>query len=658
MNENTTNLSKIERDNILQICDSLKNINPEMERDINKVISYIESKRYGLIYEEHIEKADKESVENVVSLEEFKEINELENKNSFNFLLEGDNLHSLRVLEKTHKNKIDFIYIDPPYNTLHEDFVYGDKMMDENDGYKHSKWISFMKSRLTLARKLLTSTGVIFISIDDNEQAQLKLLCDEIFLPQNFLGTIIQDKKNSQNDATNIQKNHDYIHVYRKEKLSEGTKEKPVLYNRIEKTRIVYKDEYGFYYKNGGIVTGGEGGTLNRRPNLGYSIYYNPKTQDRIAVKDYDTEKAKRSNDLNIVYTDDEVLVSKGYKIIRPPKKGNLLGAWTWSLDKFNDEKDKILITKNKDSFSVIKKQYVDSKLVTEDKNKYFYHEEKYTNSKSVITYQSASGTRALTDVLDESKVFNNPKSIEMIKYFISLHPNKNATVLDFFAGSGTTGQAVLELNEEDGGNRKFILCTNNEITADKTVDYLHDNGYMKDYNPGKTAKSKTILNKINKFLKENENVREDLFKTKKADYEKYGICQSITFPRLKVIMTGIRTNGSNYNNQIKSNLKYMKVILINKNPVEDFKYRICEGIESLIELENHIDIGNDKIKVIWDSIGVDELINSNCSNLKTLYIDEEEIELGNKQRKFLDELKNKGVKFKDIPKYYYKEVM
>lgn len=143
----------------------------------------------------------------------------IDNGGQMNFLIEGDNLASLKLLEKTHKNKIDLIYIDPPYNTGNKDFIYDDIFVDSEDSFKHSKWVSFMSERLTIAKKLLSNEGAIFIQIDDNEQAALKMLCDDVFSADNFMGIIIQNKMNAKNDTVNIQKNHEYILAYRKKTL-------------------------------------------------------------------------------------------------------------------------------------------------------------------------------------------------------------------------------------------------------------------------------------------------------------------------------------------------------------------------------------------------------------------------------------------------------
>ena len=144
---------------------------------INEIENELNEKKYGLVWEEHSERVDEMMVENVPILLEDKsrEIPTV-NDDNYNFLIEGDNLHSLKLLEKTHREKIDVIYIDPPYNTGKDSFEYDDKKVDTEDGYRHSKWLSFMKRRLVLAKELLSERGAIFISIDDNELATLKLL--------------------------------------------------------------------------------------------------------------------------------------------------------------------------------------------------------------------------------------------------------------------------------------------------------------------------------------------------------------------------------------------------------------------------------------------------------------------------------------------------
>lgn len=193
------NISKIKRESLLNKIESLKQFISSGKRneETEKLISYlneikleIDSKKYGLVFEEHRENTDELLEENVPIFSEEGECKISANSSKYNFLLEGDNLPSLELLLKTHKRRIDVIYIDPPYNTGKKDFVYDDAFVDKTDTFKHSKWLSFMEKRLKLAQKLLSDTGVILISIDDNEQAILKILCDSIFGDQNFFNYV------------------------------------------------------------------------------------------------------------------------------------------------------------------------------------------------------------------------------------------------------------------------------------------------------------------------------------------------------------------------------------------------------------------------------------------------------------------------------------
>lgn len=189
----TTNLSKIRRDKMLNtISEIKKNITDEkILTNLSMIENELTKKKYGLIWEEHEERVDKELETQIPTFEEIKDKEIVSNPNEkFNFLLEGDNLHSLYLLEKTHKEKIDLIVIDPPYNTGVNDFIYNDTYIDEEDGYRHSKWLSFMEKRLKLAKDLLSNDGYIFININDIEVAQLKILCDDIFGEENFVNLI------------------------------------------------------------------------------------------------------------------------------------------------------------------------------------------------------------------------------------------------------------------------------------------------------------------------------------------------------------------------------------------------------------------------------------------------------------------------------------
>ncbi|GAA9447330.1 site-specific DNA-methyltransferase [Helicobacter pylori] len=392
----------------------------------------------------------------------------LNESTSKHILIKGDNLDALKILKQSYSEKIKMIYIDPPYNTKNENFIYGDDFSQSNEevlkqldyskekldyiknlfGLKsHSGWLSFMYPRLLLAKDLLKQDGVIFISIDDNEAAQLKLLCDEIFGEGNFLSSLTWLKGNAQNDAQYFQNNYENILAYAKHVEALNL-------NRMasKKEVKVFCENDKYYYEGAGLTTGGAGGTLNARANLGYSIYYNPKTLDFLGVDDYDKELAKSSNDENLVYNDRQDLLKQGYEIIRPPKKGVGLGRWTWALDTFNSNKNIISIKKNsRNEYVICKKEFLDKNQVKQNENGEFYAIlDKSSPARNVIeNIGGGNGTKEVNDLFNQ-KIFNNPKPLKLINRLIELSTNKGDIILDFFAGSGTTAHAVLESNKSD----------------------------------------------------------------------------------------------------------------------------------------------------------------------------------------------------------------
>lgn len=566
------NLSKIKREKMLRFLETLKEQHSDDESlmAINQIEKELTAKKYGLVWEEHEEEVDVKMRTHIPVFTEDKEKEIIGNPecDEYNFLLEGDNLHSLKLLEKTHKGKIDVIYIDPPYNTGNKDFIYDDKYIGNDDSFKHSKWISFMNKRLRYAHKLLNDRGVIFISIDDNEESQLKLLCNEIFGSENNLGNIIQNKMNAKNDTVDIQKNHEYVLVYRKKtNYISNTKVQPSLVKKEKKLRPAYKEGERFYYISDAITTRGEGGTLNARPNLGYTIYFNPETLEKIAIVDYDIELARISNSVDEIYNHDKELLDKGYVAIIPPKVRGKLGCWTWSVDKFNKEKDSIVITGKNLNYSVKKRVFVDKECIEENNGKLFYTSIEKCNSRSIIDFSTNEGTNTLSDVMGINATFNNPKNTHMIKYFLSLIDRDDSVILDFFAGSGTTGQAVLELNKEDGGNRKFILCTNNENN----------------------------------------------------------ICQEVTYQRLKTVITGLRADGSQYSAGLPSNLKYYKTDFIPQSS-EELYDDLLDHIVEMIQLQYGVKVDNEKYVIIMDDDEMDEFEKSfqKYTELKALFINQD----------------------------------
>ena len=416
-----------------------------------------------------------------------------------NLYIEGDNLEVLKLLQESYLGAVKVIYIDPPYNTGH-DFVYPDSFIMDNEDYNdgtgyfdengnvnfsrenisiagkyHSDWCSMIYSRLVLARNLLSDDGVIFISIDDNEQVNLHKICDEVFGSENCIGPIIQNKQNAKNDTLNIQKNHEFILVYRKSRIMAGTMVTPTLLRKAVSYRDAYEENGEYYYLNDSITTRGVGGTLNARPNLGYTVYYNSETKDKIAVADYDISLAKISNDEDKIYTTNNELVSQGYTPIRPPRVRGKLGCWTWALDKFNAEKKQIIITGKPGAYAVKKRTFVPVELIERIDGKLQYRLEVDANSKSILDFSTNDGTNVLNDIMKAS-VFSNPKNIDLLKYLIGLVPDNDCLVMDFFSGSATTAQAVMELNSDDNGSRRFVMVQVQEPCTEKTD--AHQAGY------------------------------------------------------------------------------------------------------------------------------------------------------------------------------------
>ncbi len=258
------NLSQIKRDEMISFLNRLK----EQHTDdisliaLNQIEMELTSKKFGLVWEKHEENVDLMMNTQIPVFTEIKEkeiIGDTANSR-FNFLLEGDNLHSLKLLEKTHKNEIGVIYIDPPYNTNNKDFKYDDSFVDTNDGYRHSKWISFMNERLSIAKNLLKKDGIILISIDENEVHQLFILCCEIFGDNNYIGEFIWKARSGKNGTdTFISAQHEYILIFAKDKTK---------VNFFQVTNVVEED------KNENLRQWGQAVYREDRPTMFYPVFY------------------------------------------------------------------------------------------------------------------------------------------------------------------------------------------------------------------------------------------------------------------------------------------------------------------------------------------------------------------------------------------------
>ncbi len=429
----------------------------ELIKHIEQLEKQLKSTKYGLNWDKSLEKETviehlKTSIP-ILTKVDTKRIFE----NGINHLLiEGDNFHaltSLNMLSQT-LGGIDVIYIDPPYNTGNKDFVYNDDFVDFDDGYRHSKWLNFMEKRLFLSKELLSKKGVIFLSIDDNEHPQLKLLCDQVFGEKNFVADFCVVRSEGGGMAKQVVIGHDYCLVYAKNINEFVPLAKP-------------KDVRGKIVENQGIKYWIQEDWLRKE----FGKYGNCHYEELLQYKNQEFK-----NEI------DEGLKTGKYVLL--PKKYGM---------------------------SIIGKL----RKLDEDSSKFY----------SVLKHLNKDGVNSLKEM---GISFDYPKPVSLIKELVwgATFFNKGATVLDFFAGSGTTGQAVLELNEQDGGNRRFILCTNNENN----------------------------------------------------------ICTEVTYPRLKTVITGNRPDGTKYSDGIKANLHYFKCDFIpNVGNADQAKYNLVEKVNNLL---------------------------------------------------------------------------
>ena len=479
------NLSKIRREKMLEYLEKLKTIKNDDEHisAITEIENALNEKKYGLVWEEHSEKVDEMLEHNIPIFVEDEERKIAVNKDeAYNFLLEGDNIHSLKLLEKTHKGKIDVIYIDPPYNTGARDWKYDNCFVDGTDSFRHSKWLSFMYERLIVAKEILANKGVICVTIDDYELPNIWLLMDSIFGEVNRLGVVtIRNNPKGRMNKAKISQVHEYALFYGKT-LDAGIVKIPI--KPEDKSHNYVQDENGNYYvkvnlRKQGVDSEAEraDGTLKERY---FPVYFDPITREISTEKKLDVEILPIDNNGN-------------KRIWRRDKNG---------IKNLFDSGD-LMVSKIGGAYQIHFRFRggLDGELP-----KSIWYDSQFSASEY--------GTRILSELIGREK-FPYPKSLPAVQYALKCMSNsKNITVLDFFAGSGTTGHAVMQLNKEDGGNRKYILCTNNENNICEEVTYQrlkkiqeelpHNLKYFKtDFIPKFTDNEDSVSDKIMDHIQE-----------------------------------------------------------------------------------------------------------------------------------------------------------
>lgn len=591
---------------MLDYIQQLKDIHKDDESIValNNIENALTEKKYGLVWEEHSEYMDEILKDNIPVFVEDEERKIMVDANKpFNFLLEGDNLHSLKLLEKTHRSKIDIIYIDPPYNTKNKEFIYDDCMIGEEDAFRHSKWLSFMYERLSIAKELLDNSGVIFISIDDNEQAPLKMLCDEIFGADNFIANICRQAIKGGSRADNIKTVHDYILIYSKSKNDMNP------FTGIEKEDIQYpfEDEKGPYAIGRELNKWGAGSRREDSPTMWFPID-GPNGEEVYPIRNDGSE-----------------------------------GRWRWGKSKLLKavEEGEVVFKLRENGTYVAYEKIRELKNNTTQFNTWFEND-----------YINAKGSEALKKIFNTMmSVFDYAKPVELIYNLCFMANNKNAIILDFFAGSGTTAQAVMELNEFDNGSRKFILCTDNynniceEITYPRIKSIIQGYKYKGKIRTSIYKKKLTVTNlrKIDKIFEEIEQSK----RMNSNQYESFEIKSSNGF----IELFGINDVKDEVNG-LKYNLKYFKTDFIKRFGAEEelLSERLLSRIKEMVELENMCEIDGKTNVLIFTQEDLLEWFNKGVVYQSKVYLPSYVL----LSREIEVEAEKKGVEFIDVPDYYF----
>lgn len=455
------------------------------EQLLHEYKELLKRKKFGIVWEDKLETVSTQSRDFLPVLEKDDNKTFFTDKENLNHIfIEGDNYHTLSILNYTHKKKIDLIFIDPPYNTGSSKWIYNNDYVDREDRFRHSKWLSFMSKRLRLAKSLLKDTGFIAVTIDNNELFTLGLLMDEIFGEDNRIAIVtVVHKPEGRNQEKFFGTSNEFMLVYARD-IFKAKFSKVVLDPELM-SRFNEEDEEGRYrLKNFIRLTDGKYSLRENKPHFFYPIYISTD------LKKFSLEK-----------------LPSYYEVFPITNKG-VERTWKTTKETFNvlASAGSIVAKKENGNITVYEKLREDQVIKTHwiRKEYHAYH----------------FGTKLLEEILGDKR-FEFPKSLYLMVDIVKLMTSKDATILDFFAGSGTTGHAILQLNKEDGGNRRFILCTNNE----------------------------------------NNNGSTDS-----------GIAESVCYPRIKNVMNGYKTKDSKDVDGLGGNLLYYKTKLIDNIKTDNDK--------------------------------------------------------------------------------------
>lgn len=635
-----SNLSKIKRDKMIKFLEELKKTHSDDSsiRAFNEIENTLIEKKFGLVFEEHTEAVDERLLNEIPIFCEDNSKKICKDKSyPYNFIIEGDNLQALYLLEKTHRGKIDCIYIDPPYNTGAKDWKYNNDYVDSNDNYRHSKWLSMMKTRLEVAKKLLNkSSSLLIVTIDDKEYLHLGCLLEEMFPTSRIqmISDVINPKGTMQRKKFPRTDEYLFFVWIGNAEPVERTLSNDWLIGNADNTN---HNRYRWVT----FVRTASNVSRSKTPTMFYPIYVNEEGNKILRVgesldKDTDYKTIKPEKGEKVVFP----INSSGREVIWHLTQSSLMEAY---------EKGYVRVTSNKNGSVTIsylpsgmQKKIEEGIIPTKgrDKNGAIIFDANGYSPKfmpgtqwRIKTHDATEhGTKLLQKMIGMR--FSYPKSLYSTKDCISFYlcQKPNAVVLDFFAGSGTTMHAVNLLNAEDGGNRKCICVTNNEISVEEEKE-LKSRGISKG----------------------------------DPEWEEKGIARYVTYPRTVCSIMGKDINGNELkgeyipraedfepipmNKGFNCNLKYFKCDWTPRKP-EDYLLSnvLALHIKEMIELEHAIEIDEEENVVILNKADFNNYILNDeiFKKIKNLWVNQNII-FNSEELKILNQKK-----YKYIPKEYF----
>jgi 16S rRNA G966 N2-methylase RsmD len=671
------NISKIKRDKLIELIKNIKKHNKteEFVSGLNQIINELNNKKYGLMFEEHEEEVDERLKKYIpVLIADNEKIIQKDGSKPFNFIIEGDNLQALHILEKTHKGKIDCIYIDPPYNTGARDWKYNNDYVDEEDAYRHSKWLSMMKKRLMIAKRLLNNKdSVLICSIDDKEYLRLGLLLEEIF-PQSkitMISSVINPAGKAKKGGVDFSRIDEYIFFLQIGKAAVLPE------TRVnEKTPIAWET-----FRRHSLANGrGKHGIGASGPNQFYPIYVNNSTKKIVEIGIPIMEGVSRFS----------VKQLKGCTAVFPVRDNGIEMNWGAIREEALNRLSKGYLKVGKYSPNAPQQysiQYLTSGVIKDIENEKVTIEGIDTEG-GVIGYYltgrakvpttawnkpshnaTSYGTDILNKIFKDSR-FDYPKSIYAVRdclaLFVSNKPN--ALILDFFAGSGTSLHAVNLLNLEDNGNRQCIMITNNEVSELDQEDLIsrgfkkgdkewEERGIAKNVTWPRTFGSiegKDVNgNKLDYFYGVEYEKFEPIDKSIGENNEDESLKPSRNVYKKVKAPVYLKLKDKKMEDGFNSNVKYFKCDWIERNP-EDYLLSnlLAPHVKEMIELQTGTHLDNIKYLLILNKKDFNNFVvnSKNKKKINHIWVNQNII-FNAKEKEILDSYNNSF-----IPKYYFGE--